>query len=95
VGKERKKFISVRLRADLLERIDKMAEQEGLTRTAVIEGICWREFRGIKIRAPVAEMKRMMGGERGVFGIMHFEPGYVVEVRITAIPEAESGLIKE
>lgn len=62
MGKERKRFISVRLDAELLGRIDALAAREGLTRTAVIEGMCRRELNGVRIRGSVSEVLRAVGG---------------------------------
>lgn len=53
-------FVSMRLDADLVRALDELAETEGLSRTAVIERLCRREFEALKITGRLAGLKELI-----------------------------------
>lgn len=59
MSKSSTSFVSLRLDAELVKRLDAMAEREKLTRTAVIERLAWREFTAAKFTGPVSMLKKV------------------------------------
>ena len=55
-------FVSLRLDAELVRMIDRLADVEHLTRTAVIERLAWREFKAARFVAPLSILKQAVQG---------------------------------
>ena len=58
-------FVSLRLDSELVAKIDQLAAMEGLTRTAVIERLAWREFRSARLVAPERRGQAVNGVKHG------------------------------
>lgn len=73
----------MRLDAELVRRLDALAEVEGLSRTAVIERLARREFNAVRVVSQMNELPQLVAA---VVGSFRGDTSALVECLVSASP---------